>query len=266
MSNWKNRNEYWSDVSPRLAEHLEKSINRGALEVLEESLKFFCFYGEDLPSKIKANNKVSPKLDLFIVFAQDQLRSSPILYRNLNLAPAAIAARAAFENCVSQRFIINNSDPAKLADMYHRFKDIIKLKGHRNSPFLSPLPPAEEAKILGANPEWVDQATGKLVDRPHWTGKSGITFEQMVQQLGMKDYYSLYRTTSNFVHASPITLNLYNSPKGFGAISAEIQARRMCLLIAIFALETLIDYCKFFGVDYDAKEHHELTVHINKFV
>ena len=264
MAEWKSRTEYWADVGPRIKGFLENQRRADVVSALEKCLEFFSYNSEDLSKRATANTAIVPKLDLFVVYAHDQIRAAPILYSNFNLAPAAIAARATFENCVSQRYIIKNADSAKLADQYNRFKDIEKIRGHRNSPFLSPLSDAEESKILDKNPEWRDADTGKLVKKPHWTGKSGTTFEQLVQAVDMKDYYSLYRTTSAFVHASPITLNLYVSGRGLGSISTEIQARRMCLLIAMFALETLVDYCKFFGVTYDAKDYYEITCELNR--
>lgn len=251
MSKWKNVQEYWADLLPRLTEYLQKSRKQPVSEFLRDGLIFFSFHSEDLGSKVRANSHIHPKLDLFVAYAHDQLRAAPVLYENLNLAPAAISARAAFENYVSLSFITSSTDAAVLADRYHRFKDIEKLKGLRNSPFLDPLPEEEEKRILAANPEWVDSTSGKLVKKPHWTGINGMSVETMVKQIGKADYYSLYRTTSSFVHASPITVNLYSSFGQLRSVSSENQSRRMSLLIALFALETLVEYCRFFSITYD---------------
>jgi hypothetical protein len=264
VSNWKNHNEYWEYLEPRLAIHLANSVDSEVVAALMECLKHFSFCTEGLKAKIKANKLIAPKLDLFLVFGLDHLRCANLLYKNLNLAPAAISARATLENWVNLRFIVKDKRPKHFADLYFRYQEIFKLMSLKKSPFLDPLSSEDEKKVLSENPEWVDNETGRLFKQTHWTAKKGMTFMTMLSNLKMEKYYSLYKTCSQFTHASSITINLYNSPNGFGAIAQEIQSRRMCLLIAIFAMETLTDYCNFFKVDYGYQEHHLIIERLNK--
>jgi hypothetical protein len=200
-----------------------------------------------------------------MVYAFDQIRSAIVLYSNLNLAPTAISARATFENYVNLNFIINGGNPELYADRYNRFRNILRLKAHRNSQVLGKLSSQEEAEILSKNPDWIDNSTGKIQKKVHWTAIPGMNLEQLTQKLDISDYYSIYRSTSQFIHASPITSNLYNQPgKGMGVISSELQARRMSLMIALFALETLKEFCNFYEVGYDKDIYLSLVAEISR--
>lgn len=259
----KNHEEYWKDVFPRLQTYLHNETKQDIKDIIFTCLAFYGFLTEDIGQKIKKNQAISPKLDLFLVFAFDQLRAALVLYENLNLSPLAISARATFENSVSIRFITSNADPDKYADRYHRYKDIVRLKAHRNSLILPPLTEQEVNLIKTNCPEWF-LPDGKLKKNPHWTAIDGMSFEQLVNKADMKDYYSIYRTTSQFVHASPITVNMYKGPKGMGAIAFEKRAKEFALIICIFSLETLKDYLLFFGVEFDQGYFLGLLTKLNK--
>ncbi|MBK8202567.1 MAG: hypothetical protein IPK68_09735 [Bdellovibrionales bacterium] len=247
---YKSHEEYWQDVFPRLQTYLDGETKQDIKDIIFTCLAFYGYLTEDIGQKIRKNQVVNPKLDLFLIFAFDQLRAALVLYENLNLSPLAISARATFENSVSIHFITSNADSAKYADLYHRYKGIVRLKAHRNSLILPSLTEPEINIIKASCPEWF-LPDGKLKKNPHWTAIDGMSFEQLVNQVGMKDYYSIYRTTSQFVHASPITVNMYKGPKGMGAIALEKRSKEFALLVCIFSLEILKDYLLFFDVEFD---------------
>lgn len=258
-----NHEEYWKDVNPRLVSYLSNNTKKEVKDLIFTCIAFYGYVSEDIGKKISMNKEVSPKLDLFLAFAFDQLRSALVLYSNLNLAPTAVCARTTFENSVSLRFITQSKEAAKFADLYDRFKNIVRLQAHRDSTNLDDLPEAEITRIKSTCPEWFDPGTGELKKKPHWTAINGMNFEQLVNKTDMKEHYTLYRTTSKFAHASPITLNLYSGPKGFGSVSEERHARSFALLICIFALETLKDYSLFFNVPFDQDIYFGLSKSLN---
>lgn len=246
----KDHESYWNDVYPRLAQHLATETKQEIKDIIFTCNAFYGFLTEDVGQKVREHKNIHPRLDLFLVFAFDQLRAALVLYENLNLSPLAISARASFENLASIKFITSNADPAKFASLYERYKDIVRLKAHSLSDNLGPIPQAEIERIKQVCPEWF-KSDGTLKKKPHWTAIDGMSFEQLVEKIKMEEYYSLYRTTSNFVHASPITQNMYKGPKGLGAISDERRARQFALLICLFTLDTLKEYVVFFGVEFD---------------
>lgn len=247
----KSHEEYWADVYPRLEAYLQSQTRQDIKDIIYTTIAFYAYVTEDIGSKITKQNSIAPKLDLFLVYSFDQLRGVLPLYENLNLAPLAISARATFENAANLTFITSHVDPLKYADLYERFKEIQRLKVHQTSTLLPKLTDAEIAAIKTRCHEWFDGTTGKLKKPMHWTAIGGMNFEQLVTQADMKDYYSLYRTTSQFVHASSVTQNMYRGANGVGAIAKETNSRQFALLICIFSLESLKNYCLFFGVNFD---------------
>lgn len=247
--------EYWDDVGPRLEKYLQSQHNNDVINVLNTCIGYFSYVTEDMGQKVQQNKKLSPKLDLFMVFAHDQLRGALPLYLNLNLAPTANSARCSFENWINLKYIFESGFPFMFADRYNRYSEILRLKAHRNSTVLPKLTPEEEKSIISKNPDWIDPFTGKLSKKPHWTAMHGINLEIMTKKLGISEYYSVYRSTSQFTHASSITGNLYrNGQNSMGAIGIETQCRRMALLVAIFTMDTLNDFCLFFDISIDKKQ------------
>ncbi|MEQ1722664.1 MAG: DUF5677 domain-containing protein [Pseudobdellovibrio sp.] len=262
----KNYFDYWADVNPRLNSYLTANTNIKFIKALTDSIAFYSYISEDIGKKITRNKDISPKLDLFLVFALDQLRAALPLYTNLNLGPSAICTRATFENLVTIRFIVKDSYPSLYADRYNRFKDITKLKAHKSSTFLRKLSPQDEQSILAANPEWVDSTTGKLFKKTHWSAIYGMNFEQLVGRTNLKDYYSIYRTTSQFMHANSITVNMYSLNGGIRVMGSESHVRKFASLTALFALETIKDYSDFFGVNVDAETYHGIIKPLHDLV
>ena len=243
---------YWNSLLGRFNNFIRQQEVPEAIRYIQNSIALYAWITEDISSKLTRNQNDANKLNLFLVQGFDLLRGSLHFQKNILLAPAALSARTAFEGYCNLKFMLSRNDVATYIDRFHRFSEVEKIIGQKNSINL-PDPTQEEIdNLLLRNPEWRDPGRpGKIQKKPHWSAEPGMNLRKVATLAGIEnEYLSIYPTTSKFTHVNPIAINLYTQTRGLGPIPDKKQVTRMTLFTTHFCINTLQLYCKYFGVEF----------------
>lgn len=244
--------DYWNNLVPRFTQYLEQNSDKDVEQYLVNSFGFIAYHVEDFASKVTKNKKDLGKIDIFAIETMDIARSLIQLQSFLHMAPLALMQRTVFEIYVNHQYIVRSKDSSDLATRFYDFKQVEEYIGKLRSAFLDNPNEKEIEIILEKHPEWKDPSTGKLHKKVHWSGKNGTSLESLAIGLGLQNEYStLYRVNSKFTHASPVLINLYNTPKGLYMIPTLDKCSAMSFVTMEFAHKIIRSHCEYFGVPYD---------------
>ncbi|MCX6112013.1 MAG: DUF5677 domain-containing protein [Proteobacteria bacterium] len=254
---WKN---YWEEISPHLLGFIDSQKDLDVYNYLVNTYAFYLYYTEDIYKKIKKNDEYYATLSLFLVFMHDYLRSIIKLYESFHIGPLALVQRTVFETYCNFKYMTESNNYNELISKYERFADVEKILMFRDNPKLK-LSEDEIREIKKHCPEWFKtKSNGEMFIIKNWTANNEMSLKKRAQHCGLeKDYNVMYSSTSKFIHASPLTRNVYLAQHGLTPLVDKKNIFSVSIVTSNYALDFLRSFMTFFGVAFPEKEHTPLS-------
>lgn len=241
---------YWNSLIPQLDNFFHTHAIPEAEQYLTNSFAFLSYTTEDFPKKIQKNKEASGYLVSILLESLDLSRSLIHCQRLLLLAPSALIYRTQFEIYCNLLLITKSENPLKTAKAFDDFKMFERLLWESKNE--DDLNPEKFKTILSNHPEWRKNNSDLVPhSKAHFTGKNGRTLFDFCKDLKLEnEYEQIYRTTSKFVHASPVVTNLYSWPTQMSFISKPETLINLTLPAMEFSHKIIREICDFYGVTF----------------
>ena len=223
----------WIQYRDKNKQRIEESIAAERIKEAEDEISNAFYYCKYIKSRLSEDSK--KMLYLPFVQIQDILRGCLASQEHLILLGSAFNLRIAFDVCLNLIYI-NKSDDQK--EMCRRFVGYAKyesatipeemisymeLDQHEDSKDYNIQ--KQKEKVIKDFPCWVNK-DGSLKKNIHWSGNNNIrsTLDFVRELYDKKDvkffgpynlkeaYYKVHKTSSKYIHASPLTQSMFNPP------------------------------------------------------
>lgn len=257
-SKFKNWKEYWDEIAGKLDADIKGRRLPDAEKYIDYALGFYSYMTEDLIEKVTKNGDIVKHTFPLMVELQDILRAILFAQRHLLLATSALHLRTSFEIRCNLNYIFQHTDPKTICERLSYFFRYEQIVGSRLSPTLPYEGEAVEKKFASEHPYWANKKSGLLRDSACWNGEDKSLKDICIDLKWEPEYFQMFKLTSKFVHGSPIVRNLYLTKTGLGCIPDTKHPTMFSLLATNNITECLMEYCKFFGIDFPETDYRSI--------